>query len=69
LAPIPVAAGAAVVRVTPALSFIGVHLFAHWLAQQETFEPVVAGLKQAISGVLPTSLRETRFSMAYSHPY
>jgi len=44
----PVASGAAVVRVTPHLSFVGVHLFAHWLDQQEAFGPVVAQLQQAI---------------------
>lgn len=38
----------AVVCVTPRLSFVGVHLFARWLDQQDAFEPVVAGLKTAI---------------------
>jgi hypothetical protein len=42
------AAGGALVQVTPHLSCVGVHLFAHWLAQQETFEPVVARLQQTI---------------------
>src|SRR6059058_5837490 len=41
--------GNAVVCVTPRLSFVGVHLFACWLDQQDAFEPVVAGLKEAIS--------------------
>ena len=45
----PVASGAEVVRVTPHLSFIGVHLFAHWLDQQQAFGPVVAQLRQAIA--------------------
>ena len=40
--------GSAVVCVTPRLSFVGVHLFARWLDQQDAFEPVVAGLKEAI---------------------
>src|SRR5262249_14322472 len=44
----PVASGAEVVRVTPHLSFVGVHLFAHWLHQQGAFGPVVAQLQQAI---------------------
>lgn len=44
----PVAAGAEVVALTPRLSFVGVHLFAHWLDQQESFAPVVARLQQAI---------------------
>src|SRR2546425_12856884 len=30
------------------LSFVGVHLFARWLDQQEAFAPVVAELKEAI---------------------
>jgi hypothetical protein len=42
------AAGGALVQVTPHLSYVGVHLFAHWLDQQETFAPVVARLQQAI---------------------
>ena len=42
----PVCAGGAVVPVTPRLSCVGVHLFAHWLDQQETLEPVV-GLAHA----------------------
>ena len=44
----PVASGAAVVQVTPRLSFVGVHLFAHWLDQQDAFGPVVAQLTQAV---------------------
>src|SRR6266849_8228285 len=39
-----VACGAEVVRVVPHVAFVGVHLFAHWLDQQHTFEPVVAQL-------------------------
>src|SRR6267142_70267 len=41
--------GNAVVGVTPGLAFVGVHLFACWLDQHEAFEPVVAGLTEAIS--------------------
>ena len=44
----PVVSGAALVQVTPRLSCVGVHLFAHWLDQQETWRPVVARLTQAI---------------------
>ncbi len=44
----PVASGAEVVQVIPRLSFVGVHLFAHWLEQQEAFAPVVAQLTQAV---------------------
>jgi hypothetical protein len=36
------------VRITPHVSFVGVHLFAHWLDQQDTFEPAVAQLQQAV---------------------
>jgi hypothetical protein len=43
----PMAVAAEVVGVRPRLSFVGVHLFAHWLEQQHTFAPVVAGLRQA----------------------
>ncbi len=32
----------------PRLAFVGVHLFANWLDQQHTFEPVVAQLQQAV---------------------
>jgi hypothetical protein len=46
--PRPVASGAAVIQVTPRLSFVGVHLFAHWLDQQDAFGPVVAQLTQAV---------------------
>jgi hypothetical protein len=44
----PVAGGAEVVQVTPRLSFVGVHLFAHWLDQHDAFGPVVLQLQQAI---------------------
>ena len=42
------AAGGALVQITPHLSCVGVHLFAHWLDQQDAFRPVVARLQQAI---------------------
>jgi hypothetical protein len=42
------AAGGALVQITPHLSYVGVHLFAHWLDQQDAFGPVVARLQQAI---------------------
>src|SRR5712691_11902746 len=35
------------VQVMPRLSFVGVHVFAHWLAQHNAFGPVVARLTQA----------------------
>lgn len=43
----PVSPGAEVIRVTPHMSFAGVHLFAHWLDQQNAFAPAVARLRQA----------------------
>lgn len=42
-----VASGAEVVEMRPRLSYVGVHLFAHWLEQQGAFAPVVARLTQA----------------------
>jgi hypothetical protein len=42
------AAGRALVQITPHLSCVGVHLFAHWLDQQDAFGPVVVRLQQAI---------------------
>jgi hypothetical protein len=44
----PVVSGVEVVRVTPRLSCVGVHLFAHWLDQHHAFGPVVVPLTQAI---------------------
>jgi hypothetical protein len=43
-----VAVGEEVVQVTPRLSCVGVHLFAHWLDQHDVFGPVVVQLTQAI---------------------
>jgi hypothetical protein len=39
----------AVVQVTPRLSFVGVHLLAHWLDQHDDFAPVVTRLQHAIA--------------------
>jgi hypothetical protein len=47
--PPPVASGTAVVQLIPRLSYVGVHLFAHWLAQQGALSPVVTQLTQAIA--------------------
>ncbi len=44
----PVASGAEIVRVTPHVAFVGVHVFAQWLDQREAFGPVVAQLTQAV---------------------
>ena len=40
--------------VAPRLSFVGVHVFAHWLDQQHAFDPVVAQLTQAIQAYKQT---------------
>ena len=45
----PVASGTEVVRVTPRLSFVGVHLFAHWLDYQGLLDTVVEQLTQAVA--------------------
>jgi len=50
----PVASAAEVVRVTPHLSCVGVHLFAHWLDQQDAFGPVVAQLTQTVEAYKQT---------------
>ena len=44
----PVASAAEVVRVTPPLSCVGGHLFAHGLDHQEACGPVVAPLTQTV---------------------
>src|SRR4029453_8156717 len=44
----PVSSGVEVVALTPHLSFVGVHLFAHWLDQQESFASVGGQIQQAI---------------------
>lgn len=43
----PVTPGAEIVRVTPHVSCVGVHVFAHWLDQHDALAPVVAQLRQA----------------------
>jgi len=40
--------GAELVRVTPHMSYVGVHVFARWLEQRQAFAPVVSRLRQAI---------------------
>ena len=42
------------VSVTPRLSFVGVHVLAHWLDQQHAFAPVVAQLTQAVKAYKQT---------------
>ena len=49
----PAASGAEVVRMWPHLSYVGVHLFAHWLEQQGAFGPVVGQLTQAVAAHQP----------------
>ena len=45
---LPVASGTEVVRIIPRLSFVGVHLFAHWLDHQGLLDTVVEQLTQAV---------------------
>ena len=42
------------VPITPRLSFVGVHVFAHWLDQPHAFDPVVAQLTQAVKAYKST---------------
>ena len=42
------------VSVTPRLSCVGVHVFAHWLDQQHAFDPVVAQLTQTVKAYKQT---------------
>jgi hypothetical protein len=44
----PVASGTAMVHITPRLSCVGVHFFAHWLNQRKAFGSVVLQLQQAV---------------------
>jgi hypothetical protein len=44
----PVASGAELVRITPRLAGVGVHLFAHWLNQHKAFHAVAVQLQQAV---------------------
>jgi hypothetical protein len=43
----PASSQSVVVKVTPRLEGVGVHLFAHWLDHHHAFDPVVAQLQQA----------------------
>ncbi len=52
----PVRPGAEVVRVTPHVSCVGVHVFAQWLDHQDAFGPVVAQLTQAVEAHKQTHL-------------
>ena len=45
----PVACGSEIVRVTPQVLCVGVHVFAQWLDHREAFGPVVAQLTQTIA--------------------
>ena len=53
-ADVSIHAEGAMICVTPRLSFVGVHLFARWLDQQNALEPVVARLKAAMSAYQST---------------
>jgi hypothetical protein len=43
---LPVPSGSNVVQVNPQMSFVGVHLFAHWLDQQNAFAALVDRLRE-----------------------
>jgi hypothetical protein len=58
-------AGAAVVRVTPQVSWVGVHGFAHWRAQHDAFAPVVAQLMQAAQTHKQTHPEERGLDLLY----
>jgi hypothetical protein len=51
---LPGVAGGEIVRITPHLSYVGVHLLAHWLDQHDAFGPVVARLTQAVEAYQQT---------------
>jgi hypothetical protein len=55
-----------VVRVSPRLSFVGVHLFAHWLEQQGAFGPVVNQLQRAIQ-TYKDAHPEADFALLHHH--
>ncbi len=45
----PVASDAAVVRMTPHLSLVGVHGLSHWLDQLDVFGPIITALQHVIA--------------------
>jgi hypothetical protein len=53
------------VQVTPRLSCVGVHVFGHWLEQQQAFEPVVAQLTQAVEAYKPPHPGDTDFALLH----
>jgi len=65
-ADIAVNSGNAVICVSPRLSFVGLHLFARWLDQQQAFEPVVAGLIEAIRAY-PRTHPADDFALLHHH--
>src|SRR6266702_156004 len=50
----PVACGSEIVRVTPHVLCVGVHVFAQWLDHRDAFGPVVAQLTQTIAAYKQT---------------
>ena len=50
----PVACGSEIVRVTPHVLWVGVHVFAQWLDHRDAFGPVVAQLTQTIAAYKQT---------------
>ncbi len=62
----PLPSGTEVGRVTPRRSFVGVHLFAHWLEPQGALGPVVTQLHQAIQTYKDTHPEED-FALLHHH--
>lgn len=62
----PASGQGVVVKVTPRLEGVGVHLFAHWLDHQQAFDPVVAQLQQA-TAAYKRSHPEADFALLHHH--
>ncbi len=59
----PVAPGAEIVRITPHVACVGVHLCALWLDQHHAFSPVVVQLRQAIASAFNASAARSSVSV------
>jgi len=62
----PVACGSEIVRVTPHVLCVGVHVFAQWLDHRDAFGPVVAQLTQTIAAYKQTHPGED-FALLHHH--